>query len=60
MVLGPLELLIIMLVWALPIGVLVAVAARRGQSRAYGLWGLLGLIGLVIGLLMMIAMPKKA
>lgn len=41
-----------------PIGVLYRVAGARGQSSRYALWGLLSYVGLVIGLLVLIAMPK--
>ncbi len=57
--LGAPELLILFLVWGIPIIVLWRVAVARGQSAIYCLWGLLGLLGLVIGLLIMIAMPSK-
>jgi hypothetical protein len=56
--LGAPELLIILLFWGLPCIVLWRVAVARGQSAVYALWGLLGLVGLVIGLLIMIAMPS--
>jgi len=57
--LGAAELLILLLGLALPFGVLGMVASRRGQSAAYVLWGLLSWLGVIIGLLMMIAMPRK-
>ena len=58
--LGVPELLIIAIVFALPVGVLWKVAVARGQSRAYAFWGILGWLGLIIGLLMMVAMPRRS
>lgn len=55
---GPGELAIIAFVcFVLPMVVLVHVADSRGQSRAYGLWALLGYLGLIIGVLIMMAIP---
>jgi len=42
-----------------PFVVLGTVASRRGQSMAYMFWGLLGWLGVIIGLLMMMAMPSR-
>lgn len=39
------------------VAALAWVAAARGQSRWYALWGLLGLFGLALGLLLMLALP---
>lgn len=57
--LGAPELLILFLFFGIPFIVLGMVASRRGQSMAYMLWGFLGLLGVIIGLLMMMAMPPK-
>jgi hypothetical protein len=49
--------IVLTLVAVLPFVVLGMVASRRGQSMAYMFWGLLGWLGVIIGLLMMMAMP---
>jgi len=49
----------LLLVAAVPVVVLGMVASRRVQSMAYMFWGLLGWLGVIIGLLMMMAMPRK-
>ena len=36
---------------------LAVVADTRGQTKLHAVWGLLGLPGLVIGLLVMLALP---
>lgn len=60
---APLGFLILVVVLSLvavvPFVVLGMVASRRGQSTAYIFWGLLGWLGVIIGLLMMMAMPPK-
>ena len=57
--LGVPEIIIILLFFGVPFIVLWKVAQARGQSAAYTLWGLLGWLGLIIGLLIMMAMPKR-
>ena len=47
------------LVAVVPFVVLGMVASRRRQSMAYMFWGLLSWLGVIIGLLMMMAMPPK-
>lgn len=49
----------ILLVFLIPMGVLYRVAKARGQEGRYGLWGLLSYPGLIIGLLVMMAMPRQ-
>ena len=60
---APLGFLILVVVLSLvavvPFVVLGTVASRRGQSMAYMFWGLLGWLGVIIGLLMMMAMPSR-
>jgi hypothetical protein len=51
--------MIVLIVWAAPIIILVAVANSRGRSPAFGLLGLLGLIGLVIGLIVLLTTPSQ-
>jgi hypothetical protein len=58
--LGAPEVVIVLLVFALPIFILWKVASARGQTHAYALWGILGFVGLIVGLLIMMAMPRKA
>jgi Zn-dependent protease len=58
--LGFLVLVVVLsLVAVVPFVVLGVVASRRGQSMAYMFWGLLGWLGVIIGLLMMMAMPPQ-
>ena len=45
--------------FALPMLVLFQVSKARGLTRAHTLWGLLSFLGLIIGLLVMIAMPTR-
>lgn len=45
---------------AIPMGTLAWVAGQRGQSRRFAMWGLLSYAGLVIGLLVMMAVPRRA
>lgn len=58
--LGAPELIIILVFFGIPFVVLWKVATARSQSTAYVLWGFLGWLGLIIGLLMMVAMPKRS
>jgi len=57
--LGGAEILVLAILFLLPMAVLYRVAKARGQSGAYAWWGVLSLLGLVIGLLMLIAMPQR-
>lgn len=58
--LGVGELLILFLVFnAIPMSTLWRVASARGQPSRYMLWGLLSYAGLVIGLLVLLAMPRR-
>ncbi len=57
--LGAPEVLIVLIVWAAPIAILVYVANARGRSPWFGAFGILGLIGLVVGLLVLIAVPPR-
>ena len=52
-------LVIALLVFIVPMGVLFRVASARGQSARFSLWGLLSYAGLIIGLLIMLAMPRS-
>lgn len=61
MPLGGLEILIALVLFiAPPVWTLRYVASRRGASKNFQFWGLLSYVGLVIGLLVMIALPKTA
>lgn len=53
-------LIVLVLVMGIPMGTLGWVAGQRGQSRRFALWGLLSYAGLVIGLFVMMAVPKRA
>ncbi len=56
---GP-EIAILLLFWVVPAIVLWRVAGARGQTRLHILWAILGWMGLIIGLLVMIAMPRRS
>lgn len=43
----------------IPMGVLSWVAGQRGQSRRFALWGVLSYVGLLVGLLVMLAVPTR-
>ena len=45
---------------AVAVAVLIAVANARGRSPFWALFGLLGIPGLLIGLLVLIALPVQA
>ena len=59
---GALELLAIFVVFLfIPMMALRIVARARGQSpNHFMLWGLFSYLGLIVGLLVMIAMPARA
>jgi hypothetical protein len=49
----------VMFIGILPFIVLACVATARGQSMWYMLWGFLSWTGVIIGLLVMIALPQR-
>lgn len=51
-------MVLVLLVWLIPMGVLYRVANARGQEGRYALWGLLSYAGLIVGILVMMAMPR--
>lgn len=51
---GPLELLILLLLFALPAVILYWIAKRRGRSGHMAWWALLGWFGFAIGILIML------
>lgn len=48
------------LVFGAPALALSYVAAARGKSRWFALWGALSYLGMLIGLIMLVATPSKA
>jgi len=52
-------LILIVIPFGIPMGTLFWLAVQRGQSRRFALWGLLSYLGLIIGILVMLAVPKR-
>ena len=59
---GPLELFILLLLFALPAVILYWIAKRRGRSGHMAWWALLGWFGFAIGILIMLmtSAPQQA